>query len=57
MSKSIDSTQTLNNRTAQYPEPAIEPLSERELEVLQWLASGTPNREIGQRLYIRHYID
>ncbi|HEX9923126.1 MAG TPA: response regulator transcription factor [Anaerolineae bacterium] len=52
LSKSIDSTQTLNNRTAQYPEPAIEPLSERELEVLQWLACGTPNREIGRRLYI-----
>jgi DNA-binding NarL/FixJ family response regulator len=29
-----------------------EPLSERELEVLQWLASGAPNREIGRRLYI-----
>jgi DNA-binding NarL/FixJ family response regulator len=30
----------------------IEPLSERELEVLQWLASGASNREIGRRLYI-----
>jgi len=30
----------------------IEPLSEREQEVLQWLASGASNREIGQRLYI-----
>src|SRR5262245_56910114 len=30
----------------------IEPLSERELEVLQWLASGDSNREIGRRLYI-----
>ena len=52
MSKSIDSTQTLNYRTSLYPEPAIEPLSERELEVLQWLACGAPNREIGRRLYI-----
>lgn len=30
----------------------IEPLSERELEVLQWLASGASNQEIGQRLSI-----
>ena len=30
----------------------VEPLSERELEVLQWLASGVSNREIGQQLYI-----
>lgn len=30
----------------------VDPLSERELEVLQWLASGASNREIGQRLYI-----
>jgi DNA-binding NarL/FixJ family response regulator len=31
---------------------AVEPLSERELEVLHWLASGASNREIGQQLYI-----
>jgi LuxR family maltose regulon positive regulatory protein len=30
----------------------VEPLSERELEVLQWLAVGASNREIGRRLYI-----
>ena len=30
----------------------VKSLSERELEVLQWLASGASNREIGQRLYI-----
>ena len=52
MSKSIDSIQTLIYGTASYPEPKTEPLSERELEVLQWLASGAPNREIGRRLYI-----
>jgi ATP/maltotriose-dependent transcriptional regulator MalT len=30
----------------------VDPLSEREIEVLRWLASGASNREIGQRLYI-----
>jgi DNA-binding NarL/FixJ family response regulator len=50
MSKAIDSIQTFIYGTSPYPEPA--PLSERELEVLQWLASGVPNREIGRRLYI-----
>jgi LuxR family maltose regulon positive regulatory protein len=30
----------------------IEPLSERELEVLHYLAAGASNREIGQRLSI-----
>jgi ATP/maltotriose-dependent transcriptional regulator MalT len=30
----------------------IEPLSEREVEVLQWITSGASNREIGRRLYI-----
>jgi DNA-binding NarL/FixJ family response regulator len=29
-----------------------EPLSERELEVLQYLSSGASNREIAGRLYI-----
>jgi LuxR family maltose regulon positive regulatory protein len=33
-------------------QPLVEPLSERELEVLQLLAEGLSNREIGQRLYI-----
>ena len=31
----------------------VEPLSERELEVLHWLASGASNREIGRHLYIQ----
>ena len=48
----IDSTQIFIYGTSPYPEPTTEPLSERELEVLQWLALGAPNREIGQRLAI-----
>jgi ATP/maltotriose-dependent transcriptional regulator MalT len=31
---------------------SLEPLSEREVEVLQWLTSGASNREIGQHLDI-----
>jgi LuxR family maltose regulon positive regulatory protein len=33
-------------------QPLAEPLSERELEVLQLLSEGLSNREIGQRLFI-----
>lgn len=29
-----------------------DPLSEREREVLQWVAAGLPNRQIGERLFI-----
>jgi DNA-binding NarL/FixJ family response regulator len=52
MSKPMDSIRTFISGTSSHPEPVVEPLSERELEVLQWLACGVPNREIGQRLYI-----
>ena len=31
----------------------VEPLSERELEVLHWLASGASNREISRQLTIQ----
>jgi LuxR family maltose regulon positive regulatory protein len=37
------------NRT---PQPLIEPLSERELEVLRLVAQGLSNHEIGERLYL-----
>ena len=40
------------NGIVPYSSRLIDPLSERELEVLQWLASGASNREISQRLYI-----
>jgi LuxR family maltose regulon positive regulatory protein len=34
------------------PQPLIEPLSERELEVLRLLADGLSNPEIAQKLYL-----
>lgn len=40
------------SRSSFYPNLIADPLSERELEVLQWLASGASNREIGQQLDI-----
>ncbi|PYT09779.1 MAG: LuxR family transcriptional regulator, partial [Acidobacteria bacterium] len=35
-----------------HPQPLIEPLSQRELEVLQLIAEGLSNREIGERLFL-----
>ena len=32
--------------------PAVEPLTQRELEVLQLIARGTTNREAARRLFI-----
>jgi len=34
------------------PQPLVEPLSQRELEVLQLIAQGLSNREIGERLFL-----
>jgi ATP/maltotriose-dependent transcriptional regulator MalT len=34
------------------PEPLVEPLSERELEVLTLLASGRPNKEVARDLFV-----
>ncbi|WP_420627401.1 LuxR C-terminal-related transcriptional regulator [Candidatus Leptofilum sp.] len=34
------------------PQPLVEPLSQRELEVLQLIAEGLSNREIGERLFL-----
>jgi LuxR family maltose regulon positive regulatory protein len=40
------------NRRLSSPQPLIEPLSNRELEVLNLIAEGLSNREIGLRLYL-----
>jgi LuxR family maltose regulon positive regulatory protein len=34
------------------PQPLVEPLSERELEVLQLIAQGLSNHEISERLFL-----
>ena len=34
------------------PEPLIDPLSQRELKILQLIAQGLSNREIGERLFL-----
>jgi DNA-binding NarL/FixJ family response regulator len=39
-------------RTAPAPQPLVEPLSERELEILRLLAGGQSNKEIAAALYI-----
>lgn len=48
--------QSRNDRTSpasnQLSQSLIEPLSERELEVLQLIAQGLSNREIGERLFL-----
>ena len=34
------------------PQPLVEPLSQRELEILQLIAQGLSNREISERLFL-----
>lgn len=46
-------TPTLTSRLMDYVRaPAVEALTPREIEVLQWVAVGDSNREIGRRLHI-----
>lgn len=40
------------SNTAKRPSSLVEPLSERELEVLQLMAQGLSNQEIGERLFL-----
>ena len=42
----------LANQSPARPQPLPEPLSERELEILGWIASGSSNREISVQLVI-----
>lgn len=42
----------LKEKPAHRPQPLIEPLSERELEILRLVADGTSNREIATKLVI-----
>lgn len=50
----IEAEQTNNadNLITLAPQPLIESLSERELEVLQLIAQGLSNREIGEQLFL-----
>lgn len=52
MSRLIGEISKLTSQSTLYPNPATDPLSQRELEVLYWLASGASNREISELLYI-----
>jgi DNA-binding NarL/FixJ family response regulator len=42
----------LSNRTSQHLQPLIEPLSERELEILRLVADGASNKDIAAKLVI-----
>jgi NarL family two-component system response regulator LiaR len=39
------------NRESELP-PTEEPLTEREMDVLKWIAQGFSNREIGDQLHL-----
>ncbi|NJN53931.1 MAG: AAA family ATPase [Anaerolineae bacterium] len=46
------SSLTPSKSSGQVAQPLVEPLSVRELEVLQLIAQGLSNREIGERLFL-----
>jgi LuxR family maltose regulon positive regulatory protein len=43
---------TNSEKTGAPQQPLLDPLSDRELEVLRLLAAGMSNREIGDRLFV-----
>lgn len=45
-------TQIPDHSSSCTPQPLVEPLSERELEILQLIAQGLSNQEIGKRLFL-----
>jgi len=47
-----DTTKDEGRTTELSPSSLVEPLSERELEVLQLVAQGLSNREISERLFL-----
>jgi LuxR family maltose regulon positive regulatory protein len=50
--KLLASFEGIGFQTPPETQPLIEPLSERELEILQLIADGLTNREIGLQLYL-----
>jgi LuxR family maltose regulon positive regulatory protein len=49
----VTEAEPLTSSVADHPSsPLIEPLSERELEVLELIAEGLTNREIASRLFL-----
>jgi len=48
----VEAEQTDTTENQSSDDEWIEPLSERELEVLQLIAEGLTNREVGERLYL-----
>jgi LuxR family transcriptional regulator, maltose regulon positive regulatory protein len=48
----FDGLEKESQPSALNPQSLVEPLSERELEVLQLVAEGFSNREIAERLYL-----
>jgi LuxR family maltose regulon positive regulatory protein len=46
------SSSAQNQPSPLHPQPLVEPLSQRELEILKLIAQGLSNRQIGERLFL-----